>query len=780
METTSDGADFRLHHKDIKADQGRSRSGRSTRPEPDPEDVAAVLAAAARRDSLLRSARADLEQVLTSVETDPAARHRRESDAARLHARVAGLVAARDSVAFGRLDLVDGERHYLGRTAVADADGSVLVLDWRAPAARPFYAATAHRPLGVARRRHLRVRRDRVLGHDDEVLVGGDGDDPGSMVPARHLLDALTAPRTGRMRDVVRTVQADQDAMIRADPRGALVVQGAPGAGKTVVALHRVAYLLHEHRDRLSRTGVLLVGPSRTFLDYVSDVLPALGETAVVPATVGDLFPGVAATYAEPPAAAEVKGRLVMVDVLRRAVAVLQAVPPGGAEVAMSGTPVVLDEAVLAAARERARAGGLPHERARATYAEAVVDALTARWGDRIGTDPWDGSTWLDEADLAALRSEVAESEEVAALVEDTWPRLTPERLLGRLWSEPDLLAAATEGILGPAERDLLARDEPGAWTPADLPLLDEAAELLGHDDTEERAAEVRRRAQEEQYARGVLEVLHGSRPLEDDDEADTIDWEDPAAVPPVDSALLAARFATDDHRSLAERALADRTWVFDHVVVDEAQELTPMQWRLLVRRCPSRSMTVVGDLAQASRVGAARTWAEALEPALAGRWRLAELDVSYRTPAELLEPARLVLARHRPDLRPPRALRRGGRPVRVLLGVTDVAAAVADVVGDVLAGRGGTGGTVAVVAAEASDVGALPPGVARCTPGESKGLEFDAVVVVEPQLMAATDLYVALTRATDELVVVTGAATVPWADEPATSCAPGRTRPVS
>ncbi len=738
-------------------------------------DALLVRRAAARRDCVRKETESALADVLARTTHGAADVVEREADIARLRSRLAGLTAALGNPAFGRLDLVDGTRVYVGRTAITADDKTPVVVDWRAPVARSFYTATAARPFDVRLRRHLVVRDDRLVAHDDEWLqLDGDaavdpsGQERGTQrvaQPGRHLLDALSAPRTGRMKDVATTLQAEQDAIIRADRRGTLVVQGAPGTGKTVVALHRVAYLLYENRERYARSGVLLVGPTRHFLQYVSEVLPALGETAVVPATIGDLFPGVVADGTERPQTATVKGELVMVEVLTNAVAALQRAPRSDVEIVFNGTPLRLGRDQLRRARDRARATGLPHELARATCRDGVVDVVTDAWARAIGTDPYDGTSWLDDDDRAALRAEVEESEELDGLLDHMWPRLTPLALLRLLWSDAELLSTAAKDLLTPQQQALLRREADAPWTASDVALLDEAAELVGHDDTAQRSAEARARREQEAYARGVLEILHGSRALEDDDVADEIDWDDAARVGALEAAALADRFTEEDHRTLAERALADRDWVFDHVVVDEAQELTPMDWRLIVRRCPSRSMTVVGDLAQTSRQPEPRSWAEALEPALAGRWRLAELDVSYRTPKEVLDVAAQVLAGWRPDLRAPRALRRSGRPVQVWRAVDDAAASTSVAVASMLDDAGS--GTTAVVAPRhrIADCRAATGerDVTVLTPREAKGLEFDQVVLVAPEDMTPADLYVALTRCTARLTVVTEAPELPW-----------------
>ena len=301
--------------------------------------------------------------------------------------RLERLSAVEPGLCFGRLDLTGGEHHYIGRIALSDDDYEQLLIDWRAPAAAPFYRATAASPGEVTRRRHIQTKRRRVLGVDDEVfgLDLPDGNGHATLSGEAALLASLRAPRTGRMHDIVATIQAEQDRIIRSDLRGILVVQGGPGTGKTVAALHRAAYLLYTHRDRLADRGVLVVGPNPTFLRYIEQVLPSLGETGVVLATLGDLFPGVSVTAAEPYAAAAEKGELAMVDVLRSAVRNRQRVPRDGFEANLDGRTLWLPAETCAAARTRARRSRRPHNQARAVFARELLTALAAHYGGLLG-----------------------------------------------------------------------------------------------------------------------------------------------------------------------------------------------------------------------------------------------------------------------------------------------------------------------------------------------------------------------------------------------------------
>ncbi|NAZ82877.1 ATP-binding domain-containing protein [Kineococcus sp. R8] len=714
----------------------------------------------ARLDALREQTAEQLAEVRRTVATGThQSRFERDAFATLYEDRLAQLWSVENRLCFGRLDLQPGTedpRRYVGRLGLADERGTQVLVDWRAPAAQDFYQATAASPRDVVRRRHLLTRGRHVTGVDDEVLVAAEGQ---RTTGDAALLAAVTAPRTGRMTDIVATIQAEQDRVIRASERGVLVVQGGPGTGKTAVALHRTAYLLYTHRERLARSGVLLLGPSPVFLRYVEQVLPALGETGVVPATVGDLFPGVRATGEETSGAVAVKGDLRMVDVLAAAVAQRQRVPERALTLDVDGTRVVLRPDAVASARTRARRSHRPHNEARVTFVREVLTVLVNQLARGRGVD-------LAE-EREDLLTELRENVDVRREVNLLWMPLTPQKVLGALYRNPSLLARVAPEFTA-QERAELARETTGSWTESDVPLLDELAELLG---TSEEAGRAERRdaEREEQvaYARKVLEDFEASG----------------VGNPLVSPELLADRFATDGPTgTVAERAAADRTWAYGHVVVDEAQELSPMAWRLVERRCPSRSMTLVGDVAQTSSAAGASSWAQALRPVVEDRWRLEELTVNYRTPARIARVAADVLAAAGIDAAPPTPVREGEHEpeARRLAGPDDVAGVVAAVRAERAALEEGR--LAVLLAQETGELGAgrLRAAVARELPAGSvaashddldadvsvldvqraKGLEFDVVVVVEPAAVlrrprGANDLYVALTRATQKLVVL-------------------------
>ncbi|WP_440900673.1 HelD family protein, partial [Actinosynnema sp.] len=675
-------------------------------------------------------------------------RSERDTSVAMYSDQLAQYSAVENGLCFGRLDFHTDDRFYIGRIGLFDEDKEYepLLMDWRAPAARPFYLATAAAPDGVRRRRHLRTKQRKVVGFDDESL------DINSVDPGRNegltgeatLLAAVNASRTGQMGDIVATIQAEQDRIIRTELNGVVVVQGGPGTGKTAVALHRAAYLLYTHRRQLAKRGVLVVGPNSTFLRYIGQVLPSLGETGVLLSTVGELYPGLTATGREPTEAATIKGRLAMADVVAHAVRDRQEAP-ALVEVPFEQDVLKLDRKAISAARGRARRTRRPHNEARRTFQREVITTLANQAVARLGRH------LLDAADVDDIRRELREDEKVQAAIDRLWPVLTPQRLLEELYASPKLLAKAAPKLT-PAERELLRREPGGEWTPADVPLLDEAAELLGEDDTEAKARAERQRRQAVDYAQGVLDIL---------DLADDADPEILMATDLVDAYKLAERHGAERYETAAERAAADRTWTFGHVIVDEAQELSAMAWRTLMRRCPSKSMTVVGDIAQTGDVGGATSWSEVLSPYVLDRWKLTELTVNYRTPSEIMAVAADVLASVDADLAPPTSVRDSGfEPWARRVG--SVADGLAEVVGAESAAIGDGKLAVIVPSARLAELRAVVPGatddldaqVVVLGVTDTKGLEFDSVLVVEPaQILAesprgARDQFVALTPA--------------------------------
>ncbi|MFC7893313.1 HelD family protein [Streptomyces sp. NPDC057381] len=714
----------------------------------------------ARVDALRGDAEVSVTEALAQGNTPQQARLERDILVAERSGLLAALNAVDGSLCFGRIDLASGEGHHIGRIGLRtdDAERTPVLIDWRADVARPFYLATGHTPMGLRRRRHIASEGRRVTALHDEFLDVGDETRTGHEDPSGDavLLAALNSARTGRMGDIVQTIQADQDRIIRAPHRGVLVVEGGPGTGKTAVALHRAAYLLYEHRELLAKRAVLIVGPNPAFLGYIGEVLPSLGETGVLLATVGELFPGVKATATDTPEAAAVKGRADMADVLAEVVRDRQALPDPVIAIEHDREILMLDDGLVGVARERTRAAKLPHNAAREHFEGHILNTLTELYAERIGTDPFDGSSLLDASDVTQIRDELAENPEVWSAVDQLWPRLTPHRLVA------DFLAAP-EDFLSPEDAAAVRRPVTRQWTVADVPLLDEAAELLGVDDRIARTRAERERAAQIAYAQGVLDVSYASRTYEFEDK-DEEDAEVLLAHDIIDAERFAERQEAEDHRSAAERAAADRTWAFGHIIVDEAQELSPMAWRLLMRRCPTRSMTLVGDPAQTAEAAGVGSWSKILAPYVEDRWEHTRLGVNYRTPAEIMDVAAAVVRAEDPSFEPPSSVRSTG--VRPFVRATDdLPAAVAEAVGELTPEEGRLAVIAprelhAALAARLDGVTAggepdLTHTVVLLDPRQSKGLEFDSVLVVEPGRYGTSDLYVALTRATQRLGVL-------------------------
>lgn len=715
----------------------------------------------ARVDAMRRAAERDLDDALTPVGTGLQARLERDVLVAERSGLLSALNTVDGSLCFGRIDLSDGVAHHIGRIGIRedDTDRTPLLIDWRAPVARPFYLATGHTPMGLRRRRHIATEGREVTELHDEILDLQDRERTGFEDPNGDgvLLAALNSARTGRMGDIVRTIQAEQDNIIRAPHRGVLVVEGGPGTGKTAVALHRAAFLLYEHREVLAKRAVLIVGPNPAFLRYIEEVLPALGETGVLLATQAELFPGVHATGTDTSRAAAVKGGEQMTEALALAVRDRQQLPEPGAPLIIphdDGGDLVLDWEIAYDARQAARDTLLPHNLARPHFVFRIIDALTEQLTERIGADPYGGPNFLGPDDVAQLASGVAVSKEVHAAIDELWPPLTPEGFLADYLAEPVYVPERDADAIRRAPAD-------GPWTPADVPLLDEAAELLGVDDSAAQAAAEAARQERVAYAQGVLELSQGSETYEFEDEESEI----LAAHDVIDAERMAERHEEADHRSAAERAAADRTWAFGHIIVDEAQELSPMAWRLLMRRSPTRSLTLVGDPAQTSEAAGVGSWESILQPYVGDRFEHVTLKVNYRTPAEIMELAGRVVHEKDPAFTLPVSVRSAGETPWTRDAGDHLVATVADAAAE-LTPREGRLAVIAQTALheeiasalEGVTAGAAPDltrPVVLLDPRQAKGLEFDHVLVVEPAQFGSSDLYVALTRATQRLGIV-------------------------
>ena len=669
-------------------------------------------------------------------------------------ARHAALSVGDRPLCFGRLDTEGGDRLHIGRLGVSDEAGEPLMLDWRAPVAEAFYRATSADRRGVVRRRHIRMKGRQVVGVDDELLarkVSGAGR---GLVGEAALLSSLEQARTGRMGDIVATIQAEQDAAIRAPLRGVLVVQGGPGTGKTAVALHRAAYLLYTHQFPLASQGVLVVGPNPVFCRYVGDVLPGLGETGVRLSTPAGLVaaPEGAEMVADPVQVAAAKADLAMAELLSQVVRShqrpLDEVTHVGYSIhRLAVTPADSARLVASAAAEPTyRAGRAKLERLLLRYLWRRVERAERR-ATRSGL------ARRSTPNQAQVIDQLRRLPDVRALADQIWPRLTPEAVVH------DALRAA--GI------------EPSSgWSEHDLALLDEASALIGPPLMRHRRRQPTVPGLDENLERTLSSLGHlpecPSCGSELSFSAGRWQCEQPMCQKTWRTAQVMAPAAFQQVREITERVAETHheaeagmptAETFGHVIVDEAQDLTPMQWRMLARRCPSGSMTLVGDLGQAKHPWSARSWSAVC--ALAAPHvphRVLELTINYRTPEEVMRLAASVLADVAPDLRPPAAVRGCGQdPVATATSVdrlVESAREAAQYEAVAVAP-----GKVAIIfppgAVDDVEADVLDRTVAELDVERAKGLEFDSVVVVEPAAHSAGELYVALTRTTRRLVLV-------------------------
>ncbi|WP_405785320.1 RNA polymerase recycling motor ATPase HelR [Streptomyces sp. NBC_01378] len=660
----------------------------------------------------------------------------RDSEIHRLTGRLRALRRFGLDLCLGRVVAADdAEPLYIGRLGLTDNEGRRLLVDWRSPAAEPFFGATHATPMGLASRRRYRWTGGRISDYWDEVFTPDGLEQRAALDDQSAFIASLGSNRSARMRDVLGTIQADQDAIIRAGSRGALVVDGGPGTGKTVVALHRSAYLLYSD-PRLShrRGGVLFVGPHRPYLDYVADVLPSLGEDGVQTCILQDLVTeGAAATVETDPDVARLKSSADMVRAIEKAVRFYEEPPAKG----MTATTAWSDIWVSAddwAEAFKAPGPGAPHNEAREQVWEELASILMDKQGmdeDEDGVSP--------DLFLRSLRQD----RDLVAALDSAWPLLEAADLVSDLWTVPAYLRMCAPWLDREDVAKLQRKDAPQAWTVSDLPLLDAARQRLG----DPEAARRKRRhdaavaAERERMALVIDDIISAAdfnsagddsegavRMLRGKDLQDSLI--DESALPTADPDRLAGPFA--------------------HIVVDEAQELTDAEWQMLLLRCPSRSFTIVGDRAQA-RHGFTDSWEERLERAGLDRINQASLSINYRTPEEVMTEAEPVIRAELPDANVPTSVRSSGIPV-VHGPVTDL-----DSILDTwLAAH--DDGIACVIGDPAFRATSR---VRSLTPELSKGLEFDLVVLVDPEeygdgIEGAVDRYVAMTRATQQLVILT------------------------
>ncbi|MEV4375623.1 RNA polymerase recycling motor ATPase HelR [Streptosporangium sp. NPDC049644] len=642
----------------------------------------------------------------------------------------------------------DPEPVYVGRLGLTDSEGRRLLLDWRSPAAEPFFGATHANPMGLASRRRYRWTLGRISDYWDEVFTTDGFDGHAALDDQSAFIASLGGDRSSRMRDVLATIQADQDAIIRAGSRGALVVDGGPGTGKTVVALHRSAYLLYsDPRLGHRRGGVLFVGPHQPYLAYVADVLPSLGEEGVQTCTLRDLVPeGAAAAIESDPEVARLKSSAGLMKAIEPAVGFYENPPTKGMTVTTHWSDIWLSADDWAEAFE-APEPGTPHNEARDQIWEALLTiladkhrglrreqrelALAAEPIEPVERGEHDGEV---SADL--LRRSLLQDRELLTTFNRAWPLIEAADLVGDLWSVPAYLRKCAPW-LSPDEVRRLQRADAQAWTLSDLPFLDAARQRLGDPEASRRKRrhEATLAAQRERMAQVVDNLI------EADDDGEGLVTQlrradlqrnlvDESELPTLDPDLLAGPFA--------------------HIVVDEAQELTDAEWQMLLLRCPSRSFTIVGDRAQA-RHGFTESWRERLERIGLDRIDLASLSINYRTPEEIMAEAEPVIRAVLPDANVPTSIRSSDIPV-----VHGSASDLGSILDTWLAAH--ADGIACVIG---DPTFRATPRVRSLTPELSKGLEFDLVVLVDPEAFGdgvegAVDRYVAMTRATQRLVILT------------------------
>ncbi|MFG3117791.1 RNA polymerase recycling motor ATPase HelR [Streptomyces sp. NPDC048197] len=658
----------------------------------------------------------------------------RDAEIHRLTARLRALRRFGLDLCLGHMVSADHtEPVYIGRLGLTDSTGRRLLVDWRSPAAEPFFGATHANPMGLAGRRRYRWTRGRISDYWDEVFTADGLERHAALDDQSAFIASLGSNRSARMRDVLGTIQADQDAIIRAGSRGALVVDGGPGTGKTVVALHRSAYLLYSD-PRLShhrRGGVLFVGPHRPYLAYVADVLPSLGEEGVQTATLRDLVTeGAAATLEADPDVARLKSSADMVKAIETAVRFYEEPPAEGMTVTTDWSDVWLSADDWAEAFD-APEPGTPHNEAR----EQIWAELGTILLDKLDADI--------SPDL--FRRSLAHDEVLVTTLNRAWPLLEAADLVGDLWSVPAYLRMCAPWLSREEIRKLQRKDAPQAWTVSDLPLLDAARQRLGDPDVarRKRRHEAILAAQRERMTQVVDNLIEAAA-------ASGADGDDGEGLVRMLRGAD-AQVSLVDESELPTADLDRLVGPFAHIVVDEAQELTDAEWQMLLLRCPSRSFTIVGDRAQA-RHGFTETWQERLERIGLDRINLAALSINYRTPEEVMTEAEPVIRTVLPDANVPTSIRSNGLPVlhrsvSELDSVLDTwLAAHAD-------------GIACVIGAPTVRT---TPRVRSLTPQLSKGLEFGLVVLVDPEefgggIEGAVDRYVAMTRATQQLVILTG-----------------------
>ncbi len=656
----------------------------------------------------------------------PSTRTERDSFATHYENSLTQLRNVENRLVLGRIDTNDKKVIHIGRTTLRNKEQNIILTDWRAPQSEPFYQATAAHPQNIARRRHIQTRFRKVTNIEDEFLAGNnDKNNEITLTGEGALFAAMNRARDGKMSDILATIQGEQDRIIRADAQGILVVQGGPGTGKTAVALHRAAYLLYTHRKHFSRSGILIVGPSKNFLNYIDQVLPALGESDTVSLTIAELLPNVTVTATESADIAEIKGRTIWAEITTKAISsILQKPATNTAFIDIDGKTITLTPEEIKQAQINARNTHKPHNEAREIYAKQLVKLLAKKLASEKGTDI-EHDTWI--------MADVAGDPDVRRIVNRHWLPADEKWLLRHLFKWPEVLKTVAPQ-LNASERAKLKRDPKNGFTEADIAILDEMAAKLGT---------IKNDAKTNALIRENNEL-----------------------------------FYTASGHALADRAVADRNWTYGHVIVDEAQELSPLQWRMIARRNPAHSMTLVGDLDQLPNGKPGQTWQEILGK-LGTKHRVEKLTISYRTPKEILEYATKLMDALQHPVRKVQAVReisnscivKKTTPTTLL---TDLKETLTQEIANMDIEYGKNQGTLAIIAPVqlhpylqsllstldfcTNSTQLTGRKISLHTPRETKGLEYDITVLLEPQnifMQAPGDLYVSLTRATKKMIIL-------------------------
>ena len=684
----------------------------------------------------------------------------RDSFATMYEDRLSLLRAGEYRLVFGKLHMKDGSERYIGRMGLLKGQKPIL-LDWRAKAASPFYEATFFDDMGATLRRHITTENRKVVKLEDELLDLSPEESEkalkeGLLSGEGALMAALEEGRTGKMGDIVSTIQREQNRIIRMPLDSTVVVQGGPGTGKSAVALHRAAYLLYTYRKELEESGVLIIGPSQAFVHYIDDVLPCLGETDILIRTMAQMLPGVKVNCKDSPLAAKVKGDLRMVHVLKSAIKRCIRVPKDLPEISINGVKLKIKPEEIARGQDSARLAG-PYEVARRAFVDYMCSLLFSKYEEASG-----GS--LPGEDGAFVKGQIRENAQVRLALNLSWLPLSAKWLLDDLFSKPSKLKALAPWMSEEEVQSLIR--EKGKVSEGDIPLLDAALDLLGEEEVKKKG---KSSGAEEEFAKSTMAMF--------------------GVAPGIVSASdLLSYLAPSEQKSVVERAAGDRKWQFGHIIVDEAQELTPMQWRMLKKRSLSKSFTIVGDVAQTSSLGGTRSWKKRLSPVFGKDWTLCPLEIDYRNPREVVEEASKFAKREGLNSEDIKAVRSVEGSLEKVESEDPEKEAVKKLVECVKKFVHSSRGTVALITEQkaADKMSELVHSALEKEFGKDeadrltqsgwksqvavrgiediKGIEYDAVILMDPpeprgegeeRKIAASRLYIAMTRPTQKLVIV-------------------------